>query len=473
MIITYNGQTYESLIWEQVSEEERMQLQKQYFSKPDFSIVLQQFKKISKDGVMIDKITKYYFRDLMAKTKIKGAKWTVEDVFNSTDLLGIFKARTKTNSSIFTSNDLITNIDTAIRLGGHNIAGFPPQFPMKTVRNILNKYNINNNYYDFSCGWGARLLGAISRSINYYGTDPNYLLMERLSQLYLDYKKYITTDSVVELNTQGSEFFITNWENKMGLAFSSPPYFDLEDYQIGKQSYSIGTTYESWKKDYVIPTFQNIYHYLIDDGIFALNIKNNKTYALADDMKKIAIDNGFELIDIELLTNNQRNTPSGLLNNAENIFIFKKNKSLSINGFSFVSSASTLSNTINNDINTQHNILTSDSEQQIDIYLVGVKSKKQLDDPNIYNINEIWYGERYFSTFNIQIYHALSFLKKYVINKYIEITKENAIEMLEYIIYHKDSQNSFKSVPKLCEIIDTWDEMEKNNFHLFLQITYN
>ena len=179
-------------------------------------------------------------------------------------------------------------------------------------------------------------------------SDPNYLLMERLSQLYLDYKKYITTDSIVELNTQGSEFFITDWENKMGLAFSSPPYFDLEDYQIGEQSYSIGTTYENWKKDYIIPTFQNIYHYLIDDGVFALNIKNNKTYALADDMKKIAIDNGFELIDIELLTNNQRNTPSGLLNNAENIFIFKKNKSFSINGSSFISSAST----INNDINT-------------------------------------------------------------------------------------------------------------------------
>ena len=45
---------------------------------------------------MVDKITRYYFRDIMAKTKIKGSKWTVEDVFNSTDLLGIFKARTKT-----------------------------------------------------------------------------------------------------------------------------------------------------------------------------------------------------------------------------------------------------------------------------------------------------------------------------------------------------------------------------------------
>jgi hypothetical protein len=111
---------------------------------------------------MVDKITRYYFRDIMSKVHLKNAKWTVEDVFESNAILGIFKAKTLTNTRVFDSNNLSTNIDTAIRLGGHNIASLPPNFPMKIARNIVKKYNVNNNWYDFSCGWGVRLLCALS-----------------------------------------------------------------------------------------------------------------------------------------------------------------------------------------------------------------------------------------------------------------------------------------------------------------------
>jgi len=170
----------------------------------------------------------------MAKVHLKSAKWTVEDVFNSKELLGIFKAKTLMNTRVFDSTSLAVNIETAIRLGGHNIASLPPNFPMKIARNIVKKYNINNNWYDFSCGWGVRLICAMTSGINYYGTDPNYLLTERLEQLTHDYSENVGLNASVDIKTQGSEIFIPEWENKMGLAFSSPPYFDLEDYVIGK-----------------------------------------------------------------------------------------------------------------------------------------------------------------------------------------------------------------------------------------------
>lgn len=88
------------------------------------------------------------------------------------------------------------------------------------------------------------------------------------------------------------------------MAFSSPPYFDLEDYKIGKQSYNSNISYSMWKENYLTPTLINIYKYLIDDGVLALNIKNSKTYKLADDAKTIAEACGFQLIDIEQLINN-------------------------------------------------------------------------------------------------------------------------------------------------------------------------
>jgi len=104
---------------------------------------------------------------------------------------------------------------------------------MATARNIIKKYNINDNWYDFSCGWGVRLLCAMSEKVNYFGTDPNYLLTDQLNLLVSDYKANIGLTTLTDIRTQGSQEFIPEWENTMGLAFSSPPYFDLEDYVVG------------------------------------------------------------------------------------------------------------------------------------------------------------------------------------------------------------------------------------------------
>ena len=110
---------------------------------------------------------------------------------------------------------------------------------------------------------------------------------------------------------------------------------------------------------------------------------------------------------------------------------------------------------------------------KLDVYLIGVKSKKQLDDKDIYNSDNIFLGERYFATFSNEILQAISYLNNYELGKYLEMTKQNIIDILNYAIYHRDCNNSFKTVTKLCEIIDTWDDMEINNFHIFLQVENN
>ena len=95
--------------------------------------------------------------------------------------------------------------------------------------------------------------------------------------------------------------FIPELENSIGFAFSSPPYFNLEDYKIGNQSWHEGVTYDSWKEEYLNKTIQNIYKYLIHDGCFAININNfNKynNYDLVGDTYDLAISNGFKLIDV-------------------------------------------------------------------------------------------------------------------------------------------------------------------------------
>ena len=326
MLIEYKGKTLETKNYVEVSDEERQLLRAEYYKKPDKNEVIVQLRKLASNGVMMDKINRYYFRELMAQTQIYSAKWTVDDVFNSNELLGVFKAKTLTNKKVFPDDmPLSKKIEAAIRLSGKGYAKIPTNYPMKSVREILNKYNINNNFYDFSCGWGVRLIGAMSRNINYFGTDPNPLLMIKLYELINDYKSNIMTTSQIELREQGSEIDILEWHNKMGLAFSSPPYYNLEDYKFGNQSYKDGVTYEDWIDNYLCPTLQNIYKYLITGGILALNIKDFNGYELVKKSKEICNNIGFHFQTIETLNNIQRTkSTTGKTDNSEGIYIFKK-----------------------------------------------------------------------------------------------------------------------------------------------------
>ena len=115
-------------------------------------------------------------------------------------------------------------------------------------------------------------------------------------------------------------------QGKIGLAFSSPPYFDEEDYVVGEQSYKPGMSYQNWLDTYLLPTIQNIYAYLIHDGVFCINVKNLGKHKLEEDVMKIASQYGFELFATERLKNHKRpHAQYGLIDNSEKIFCFRKN----------------------------------------------------------------------------------------------------------------------------------------------------
>ena len=331
--IEYKGKILETTLYKEMTEEEYEDIVNEYYTKPNFEEVKKQFVALSKGGVKNNHITNYYVKDLMAKTLIYFNKWSIEEVFEHKPLVEFFMGKANNNKKVFP--DTMTNcqkIETAFRLCGKGVASKPANFPIKTVDEILENYNINNNYYDFSCGWGARLTSALKNKVNYYGTDPNYLLTEKLEQLGKDYKETLKQDTIVDIRTQGSEIFVPEWENKIGVAFSSPPYFYLEDYKIGNQSYKEGTSYEEWKENYLKPTFRNIYYYLIKEGYFILNINNFKEFNLVEDSIEIAKEIGFELIGEHKLKNIKRcygttsiDNKGGINDNSERILVFMKN----------------------------------------------------------------------------------------------------------------------------------------------------
>lgn len=324
-LIEYNGKSIETKNWLPVSENELKQYREEYYKKPSLDVVQKQMRKITNDGVMIDKITRYYFRELMAQTQLSTAKWTVEDVFNNKEICGIFKAKVLNSPKVFKSTDTMGySIERAIALGGKGYAKVPTQFPFKAVNYILSQYNINNNMFDFSCGWGSRLLGALKYNINYYGTDPNYKLCIKLEELTTDYKQIIKRNNVVDIRPIGSEIFMSEWENKMGLCFSSPPYFSLEDYKYGNQSWKDGINYTQWLNNYLYPTLNNVIKYLIKGGILAINIKDTNV-PIATDVNNYLNDKLLYIDTVPLKNIKRLKSTGGLTDTTdEGIYIYRK-----------------------------------------------------------------------------------------------------------------------------------------------------
>lgn len=332
--LTYLGKTYKSESgFEVISDKEFCDIVNEWYTIPKKDDVIWEMVGLRHGNSSINLITKYYFRKLMDNTLHYRCKWTINEVMQNKELLSVFVDKVKKNDKVFTADSMIENLDTAFRLGGKGVATKVGQFPVKTVDFILEKYNVNNNWYDYSCGWGGRLAGALKNKVNYYGTDPNYLLCDKLVEFANDYKstQYIgIKPTATHIKCQGSEKFVPEWENKMGLAFSSPPYFLLEDYRIGDQSYkSNETTYSDWIEKYLRPTFKNIHKYLIDNGFFIVNIKDFDKYELEKDTVTTAEQCGFYLFGKETLNNNKRVASVGggdftMVDNDENIYVFAK-----------------------------------------------------------------------------------------------------------------------------------------------------
>lgn len=336
--ITYKGITQNSSIEKKLSDEEFRQIAIDYYKKPDFSLVEKQLKSIANGGTRMNMIYEYYLKEIMSKAIGAGASWSIYDGLQSKEVMEYFAGKCERSPKFYPpENKLADNIATAFRLCGIRYCVKLPNYPMSSANLILQKYNVNNNYYDYSCGWASRMLSALHNGINYFGTDPNYELVDILNKINGDYKSVNkSSNSIVDIKCQGSETFIPEYENKIGLAFSSPPYYCLEDYVIGNQSYKAGVTYNQWLINYMTPTIMNIYRYLIDDGYFVINIKNFNEYKLEEDVCDIALKNGFYLYEIETLKNLKRchgdvKSARGekqvtFNDNSENIFIFKKAK---------------------------------------------------------------------------------------------------------------------------------------------------
>lgn len=309
----------------EISDEKADSLRNEFYTRPQFESVAKELVGIHNGKSKTSDISKYYFRDIMAKTRYYKSLFSVEEVFQSKELLGAYLESTTHNKRYYPDElSDYQKIMTALRIGMTNCAKIATNFPYKRAVEIINKYNQNNVYYDYSSGWGIRMLASMYLGIEYIGTDPNNILVDRLLELKSDYDRINNCNSKVRILCSGSEVFHRDLCGTVGVAFSSPPYYGLEDYQVGQQSYKSGMSYDNWIDSFLKPTIRNIWDYLIDDGILAINIKDYDEFTLVNDSIRCAISSGFVLQEVEKLIHTKRPHMNGDVPNEEKILIFRR-----------------------------------------------------------------------------------------------------------------------------------------------------
>ena len=223
---------------------------------------------------------------------------------------------------------------TAIRralelVTGENIQNFKPQNARALAEHLCPV--LWGNVYDYSAGYGGRLLGisCSNMSYNYLGIDPNTETIK-----YLNYFNEILDEAVGFKGTIVQNVSEEYKPNDIDLAFSSPPYFNLEKYSDEETQCMVRySTLDEWFSGYAEPTIENIYNSLNQDGIFATNIADYKTYGkkeykVVDDWITLSERIGFRHVGtIKMMLN----TRPGVGNNKlagrekfEGVYVFRK-----------------------------------------------------------------------------------------------------------------------------------------------------
>ena len=178
---------------------------------------------------------------------------------------------------------------------GENVQNFKPQNARAIAEELCPV--MWGNVYDYSCGYGGRLLGIGSSNMkyNYIGVEPNTETVK-----YLNYFNDCIEEAVGVKGTIVQSVSEEYQPTDIDLAFSSPPYFNLEKYSDEDTQCMVRyRTLDEWFSGYVEPTIENIYKGLNQDGIFATNIADyktygNKEYKVVDDWIQTAERIGFK-----------------------------------------------------------------------------------------------------------------------------------------------------------------------------------
>ena len=214
---------------------------------------------------------------------------------------------------------------------GYAVSNFRPSIAKWMYARGAELANVNKaKVFDYSGGWAARAMGALSLGFDYDATDP--LTAKCIEKCIKTFKKDLQKCNVFDRCSEDEFFRNSTFEEKYDIIGSCPPYFDLEIYSNDeKQSTSTCKEYQDWLETYWRRTVKNCIYMMKNKGIFILVMKEmvNK-FSIFNDMVSIMFEEGLEMIEkhyYKTTTNHlSGKTKTGRSTKANEVVIFIKKK---------------------------------------------------------------------------------------------------------------------------------------------------
>jgi RimJ/RimL family protein N-acetyltransferase len=193
-------------------------------------------------------------------------------------------------------------------------------FRPNLMATMIDMFNVES-VLDFSSGWGDRLIGAISRRVEYTGVDPNTRLFENYDRIINFFK--VEKDKYKMINKPFED--VEDEELPMvDLVMTSPPYFDLEKYSSEKtQSINRYTSIDNWTNQFLLPAVAKASRRLNEGGHMVIIInQKNKEEKYVNDMIDFVVSMG----DMKYLGLIGYANEGKFIKNPQPMFIFSRGK---------------------------------------------------------------------------------------------------------------------------------------------------
>lgn len=220
------------------------------------------------------------------------------------------------------------------RDGTRSVVNFKPVI----ARYLYDTYApANGRVLDPCAGYGGRLAGCIAsnKGLHYHGIDPmGATAVGNMKMASFFNSQYGTFED--KMWNFGFTFDLGCAEDVMpklvsesyDLIFTSPPYFDVEQYSHEKtQSFVRYPTYDVWREKFLFSVLNESCRLAKVGGYVIFNVKNYKKAPIADDLSAFLLSKGMELIKVYQMRmpNSEFHRKEGKQWHGEPIFVFRKN----------------------------------------------------------------------------------------------------------------------------------------------------
>jgi len=187
---------------------------------------------------------------------------------------------------------------TAIERPAHLV--YPPVF-RKNIFAIAGNWKIDETvvamaklgFFDPFSGHGTTPLYAKRVGVRYLGFDTNKKAFEE----YLNAVNEVcarASGPASEVRLADSTVFDPTLVGQFDLCYTSPPYFNFEEYGGNTAHFDGCETYEDFHAKITLPVFKNVFQYLIPGGTLAIQSEKDKKHR--ESWEKVIAGLGFKLI---------------------------------------------------------------------------------------------------------------------------------------------------------------------------------